>query len=162
MLFTYGSGAIVKCQNGIHDWLIRWLPSLLLSRTAKRRVQRTFAVGTQVSSWLLSRLTVFSKVSLWAEEVHMYRFLFFSGGRLSVRSRRYQTSMTYLAMFQSFSIDKQRFYWTAKKWYCIRSNFWMTKFMKTIRWPLLQKDIFKNWWKSFKRCIMCANYELLF
>ena len=32
--------------------------------------------------------------------------------------------------------------------YHIRSNFRMTKFMKTIRWPVLQKDIFENWWKS--------------
>ena len=27
----------------------------------------------------------------------------------------------------------------------------MTKFMKTIHWPVLQKDIFENWWKSFKK-----------
>ena len=36
-----------------------------------------------------------------------------------------------------------------KNRYHVRSNFRMTKFMKTICWPVLQKDIFKNWWKSF-------------
>ena len=33
--------------------------------------------------------------------------------------------------------------------YHVRSNFWMTKSTKTIHWPVLQKDIFENWWKSF-------------
>ena len=32
----------------------------------------------------------------------------------------------------------------------------MTKLTKTIRWPVLQKDNFKNWY------ITCANYEFLF
>ena len=36
-----------------------------------------------------------------------------------------------------------------KNRYHVRSNFRMIKFTKTIRWPVLQKDIFKNWWKSF-------------
>ena len=38
----------------------------------------------------------------------------------------------------------------------------MTKFTKTIRWPVLRKDIFEIGGNHFKRYIKCANYELLF
>ena len=38
----------------------------------------------------------------------------------------------------------------------------MTKFMKSIHWLVLQKDILKIGGNHFKRYITCANYELLF
>ena len=49
-----------------------------------------------------------------------------------------------------------------KNRYRVRSNFRMTKFTKTIRWPVLRKDIFEIGGNHFKRYITCANYELLF
>ena len=80
-------------------------PSSSFSITLKRRVQRIFIVGAQ-ASW--------QAYCFLPKVLHeVCEFLFFFGGHLPVRLQRYQTSMTYLAMFQSFSIDKQYFYWTA-------------------------------------------------
>ena len=78
----------------------------------------------------------------------------------------YLIILTYFSVMALPRILKYYFYislsFTCAMYYSIRSNFQMTKFTKTIRWPVLQKDVLKIGGNRFKRYIMCANYEFLF
>ena len=62
---------------------------------------------------------------------------------------------------QATNNDTERITLTKNR-YRVRSNFRMTKFTKTIHWPVLRKDIFEIGGNHFKRYITCMNYELLF